>query len=145
MNIVEMWGKGKSRIEQGVIYSDGKYFPVYASSNSEYEAGSEESIDPFILKNPKWWFYYSISSKSRIGNNVLVAGGGPYEGEGFVALIDEKSSLIWVLHLEGCEVLEIETCFETEALVFGSNGYERNSFLVPYRNPEQFTFKQESM
>ena len=145
MNIVEMWKKGKSRVEQGVLYSDGTYFPVYDSSSSGYEAGAMESIAPYLMHEPEAWFYYSISSKRRIGNTLLVSGSGSYEGEGFVALLGENESLLWVLHLEGCESLEIETCFENEVLVFGSNGYEKNLFIVPYTNPEKFTYKQERM
>lgn len=145
MNIVEMWKKGKSRIEQGALYSDGTYFPVYNSSVSGYEVGAIERIAPYLVQEPDGWFYYSISSRHRIGNTVLVAGGGPYEGEGFVALLGENESPLWVLHLEGCEPLEIETCFENEAMVFGCNGYEKNSFIIPYANPEKFSYKQERM
>ena len=140
-----MWKKGKSRIDQGVLYSDGTYFPVYNSSISGYEIGAITSIAPSLVQEPGGWFYYNISSRRRIENTLLVAGGGSYEGEGFVALLGENESLLWVLHLEGCEPLEIETCFENEALVFGSNGYEKNTLIVPYANPEKFTYKQERM
>ena len=145
MNIVEPWKKGKSRIEQGVIYFDGTFFPVYQSANSGYEVGAKENIAQHILQEPEGWFYYDVSSKSRLGNKMLIAGSGSYEGEGFVALLDENESLLWVLHLEGCEALEIEACLENEAVVFGSNGYELNSFLVPYNKPEAFTFKKKRM
>jgi hypothetical protein len=139
MNIDEMWKKGKIRIEDGVLYSDGTFFPISGSPKSGYVIEKNESIFPLIENNPSNWFFYSVSSKQFNSKYNFVAGSGGYEGEGFVAALEKNGSLVWVIHLIDSECLEIEYCSEYELYVSGSEGYIKNSFVIPFEAPELFT------
>ena len=80
MNIIEqMWKKGRSRVEVGVIYQDGSYVPILGCSSIRYDLGEKISIEPLIQKEPDLWFYYSIVSRQLIGDRTVIAGGGSLE------------------------------------------------------------------
>ena len=145
MNIDELWKKGKLRLEEGVLYSDGTFFPISGSPKSGYVVEKKENILPLIENNPKNWFFYSISSKLFNSKFDFVAGSGGLEGEGFVAALEKNGSLAWVVHLMDSEYLEIESCSEHELFVSGSDGYRKNTFIIPFEIPELFTHTLTNM
>ena len=134
-----MWKKGKARFDEGVLYSDGTFYPVFGSSDSNFAVGEKQSICPLIESEPNFWFYYQVSSELTSSKYNFVAGCGGLEGEGFVAALEKDGSLFWYIFLTASECLEIESCSDSELYVSGSDGYFKNSFTIPFDSPELFT------
>src|SRR5438128_3722290 len=98
------WEKEECRFENGIFFPDDTV-PLLAGSPSEgYRASVRQPLQALMEANPEGWTYLEPVCSAEDQSLLMVGGGGSYEGDGFVALLNASPrTLIWLLHLSGVE------------------------------------------
>jgi len=99
--ISELWAQELLPIKDAIYFSDGrafsykiKYYPIPSVEKSELF-----DFNDFYNKNKEEVTSFDIMKNLRLSNGCYCCvGEGSYGSEGFVAYLDEKKILIWVLY-----------------------------------------------
>jgi hypothetical protein len=136
--IVSQWAKGLCRVENGIFYDNDTYVLV-SITNAGSSVGERCSIDGLQQESPKAWssFYANPNCEVTIDHLCFLGGGGPWEGEGFLAVMDAHTQILrWVLHSSESEQF-VSLRVEHSTIYAESGEYPYNyHWRIPIENPE---------
>ncbi len=134
--------EGYCRVESGIFLSNDQTYRIYFAPKRGYYADNEEPLSALVAENgEQWWFETEARNKIKVGDLNAIVGGGPYEGEGFVALT-KRGKLQWIIHFESSEVFtEVEIA--NDFVIARANDYpHKNTLTVRIESPKEFTFSE---
>ena len=144
--VLDKWKVGQCRIENGIFFPNDEYIPLSNKVDDAISIGTRTPIQTLIDENPNYWANCDIACEYFTEEHIAIGGGGSWEGEGFVALIDNASQDIqWILQSEDIEI--VEKIVIEQGIIKASAlecGY-RISITIPVTNPEaaQITFTRD--
>ena len=101
------WNDGQCRLEDGIFFSDDSAILLSGSPTDGYTASGRTGLSPLLEEQPEGWTDIDEAAACRVeaGGVIVTAGGGAWEGEGFVAALRASDgALLWVLHLGESEI-----------------------------------------
>jgi hypothetical protein len=130
------WENEECRSEDGIFFPDDTAVLLAGSPSKGYQASGRQRLELLMESNPEGWTAVEPGCSTVHQTWLILGGGGSYEGDGFLAVVDAVSRrLIWLLHLAGVERF-------TEVLVNGSvlqavsEEYPlRHEWTVPLESP----------
>ncbi|MDQ8192677.1 hypothetical protein [Roseibacillus persicicus] len=140
--IKQQWSDGAGPNYSGLFFGDNTYRTALLNREEQtLEIGNIAAI-PLEMDFSDYGDYESGRLKCNAG--VLRWGGGPWEAEGWIALEDYESNLIWLLHLEDSEAFTQARC---EGLIIEAVAYQypvMNVFSIPAKDPHLAAVGQEA-
>lgn len=100
------WGDEQCRVEDGVFFPDDSVILLSGDPRAGYAASARTQLSSLLEADPEGWteIMEHIACRIEAGGVIVTAGGGAWEGEGFVAALRASDgALLWVLHLAGAE------------------------------------------
>jgi hypothetical protein len=139
MGVVSMkWDGHECRSEDGVLFSSDQFVSLTGSPQSGYRAGTSESLELLLSRGAGGWIEIDLRCRCRDDINMVIveAGGGFYEGEGFVAVISQLTGeLAWVLHLSDSEAFTAVSVDGAEVVALAEEYPIRNEYRIPLSEP----------
>ncbi|MDG3006116.1 hypothetical protein [Paludisphaera mucosa] len=132
------WERHECRSENGILYATGLFVPLVGSPEFGYQSGPPETLSSLLSRRAGEWIEVDTLCRSlEPGSGVVVeAGGGFFEGEGFVAVAGPPGGgLIWVLHLSNSEAFTAVAVDGSEIVAVAEEYPSRNEFRIPLREP----------
>ena len=134
------WEAHECRSEDGILFAAGQFVTLAGTPRGGYRCGSPEPIAALLSQGAGEWI--EVDPLCRFQDDasgvVVEAGGGPWEGEGFVAVVSLVSGeLVWVLHLSGSEVFTAVSVNEGVVVAVADEYPFRNEFLIPLNEPHR--------
>jgi hypothetical protein len=94
-------------MEDGIFFPDDSVILLSGSPRAGYTASARMELSLLLETDPEGWteLMEHLACCVEAGGIIATAGGGAWEGDGFVAALRASDgALLWVLHLEGAEV-----------------------------------------
>jgi hypothetical protein len=135
-----MWESRKCRSEDGVLFASDQFVRLAGGVQGGYRPGSPEPLSALLPRETVEWI--EVDPLCRFQDDAsgvtVEAGGGSWEGDGFVAVISLLSGeLIWVLHLSESEHFTTVTVNEGEVVALAEEYPFRNEFRIPLKAPHR--------
>ena len=128
------WKQGKCRIEDGIFFGDDR---VILFDDKEQ---SIKTLDQLVETKPGFWTELDIAAEyqSREYGVQVFAGGGSWEGEGFVAVSQlEDEQLLWLIHLSDSEAF-ISVKIQDDNIYAVSQEYPSHwEWIIPIYHPQK--------
>ena len=145
--IQEAWREEKCRIENGIFFADDTAIEISRNSEGVYAShGNRISLNDLISKNGGDW-YGHIYTLDAAKSDELVAkvGETAWEGGGFVALLETRGKLIWIIHLENSEGFTDVTFSNGKIMALATYYPHENTLEIPATSPQDFKFTERSI
>lgn len=101
--IVDLWNKDELPIKDGIYYAGGGCVELVVDAFPEpiIKKGEKFSLSDYLSRNPDDVTMIDAKGHIRLENGgYCEIGDGSYGSEGFIACLDEKNALKWVLYAE---------------------------------------------
>jgi len=134
------WEDRECRSEDGVLFASDQFVSLTGSPSDGYQTGSPEPLAALMSRGSGQWTEVDpLCRYQDYASGVVVeAGGGSWEGEGFVAVISLLSGeLVWVLHLSESEPFTAVNVNEGEVVALAEGYPFRNEYRIPLREPHR--------
>ena len=137
--VARQWNNRRCRIEAGIFFPDDTFVPLRPERQG-YARGDRVAIETLLARDPHGWFELDARATFRRDEVEVSCGGGPWEGEGFVATVAGVARvagdrLQWLLHLTDSEAF-VEVKIEGAMIVARSEEYPvRIDWTIPLDDP----------
>ncbi len=144
MNIFQSkWEEGYCRTEDGIFYPD-IYIPITYIKDILH-IGKQQPIQELYNKNPEMWcdIYSNPDCSFKSGGLSFFAGSSSWEGEGFVAVIESKTSTLrWIFHMSTSEKF-VSLKVKEGTIIATSREYPHAyEWRIPVNKPENLSVKE---
>ena len=98
------WNDEQCRVEDGIFFPDDSVILLSGNPRAGYAASAPIELSLLLEADPEGWteLMEHLSCRVEAGGIIATAGGGAWEGDGFVAALRASDgALLWVLHLAG--------------------------------------------
>jgi len=124
----------RCRIEDGIFFSNGEVILLQRAPDKGYAARGRTTVEQLEASDPDGWVDLDPSAVVEREGLVVAVGGGPLEGEGFVA-VAENGQVIWILHLASSEAFSAVR-LEGDCIVAVTDEYPyRAEWRIPLADP----------
>jgi hypothetical protein len=133
-----MWRRNRIRLEDGIFFSDDSWIPLTTGDDGRLKAGERTSLEEILESNPDGWTEVDPSAgcEASIGGLKVVGGGGAWDGEGFVALLDSTTLRpVWVLHVSTGSRFRTVAVADSMILAVSGEPPEGREWSIPVGNP----------
>lgn len=135
--ILDQWQQEHGPVAGGLFYSDDSYRP--ATFDTECRSLSISDRIPLPLELDFVDIGSYESGRLQCPHGVVRWGGGPWEGEGWIALQDLSGRLVWLLHIEDSEPFT-QARFESDIIEAVAYEYPvMTVFQIPVSAPHDAT------
>lgn len=134
------WEARECRSEDGVLFASDEFVTLVGDPRGGYRSGPLERLADLLSQDAGDWIEVDPSCRFRddTGGILVEAGGGSWEGEGFVAASSLHSGeLLWVLHLSGSEPFTAVAVVEGDVVAVAAEYPIRNEFRIPLKEPHR--------
>lgn len=132
------WESQECRSEDGIFFPDDTVILLAGSPSEGYHTSVRQPLHNLTVENPDGWTDTDIDPGCSVNHQslLIVGGGGSYEGDGFLAVVDASSRrLKWLLHLSGVERFT-EVRVDGSLLQAVSEEYPfRHEWTIPLESP----------
>jgi hypothetical protein len=137
----EQWKRGHSPVTEGLFYPDDSFRSAWLDRGSRLLSIGERQTLPSDVAFVDLGSYESGRLQCPFG--IIRWGGGPWEGEGWIALEDASGDLAWLLHLEDSEPFT-QARFESDIIEAVAYEYPQMTvFKIPVLAPHETTSTTE--
>jgi len=144
--IQDKWNEGQCRNEDGIFFANDEYIPLFWTA-SGVEVGERQTIQNIVHEHSDGLCNFYANCECSNEAYLALGGGGSWEGEGFVALIEKMNhKLMWILHLQDLEDVD-EIVIEGEFIKATATVYPRhNTLTISITQPQTvlFDFRYET-
>jgi hypothetical protein len=135
--IQSKWNEEECREEDGVFFPNDEYIPITRKADGEFHAGVRQSVQSIVDEEPDSWADVYAACEHSNDEYTVIGGGGSWEGEGFVALVQKSNrELSWILHLQNIENVT-EIVIEGEIIKATAVYYPHHNVLtIPISEPQ---------
>lgn len=134
--LIERWSAGQFRIEAGIFFADDRVVLLEGDPGAGYREAGRASLHDLAKEKPDDWAELELCCSAANDRVRVSAGGGSWEGEGYVALFDIASSrLSWLLHLDSSEVFTEIVLREAEVIVMSEDYPIAAVWRIPLADP----------
>jgi hypothetical protein len=130
------WEDEECRFEDGIFFSDDTFISLAGSYSQGYQAAVRQPLQSLMEANPDGWTALDPVCSAEYHSILIVGGGGSYESDGFLAVVDASTRrLVWLLHLSGVEPFT-EVRVDGSLLRATSAEYPfRHEWTIPLESP----------
>jgi hypothetical protein len=135
------WITRKCRSEDGVLFATDQFISLAGGPPVGYRSGSPEPLAALLSRGAGDWIEVETLCRFQDDSRGIIveAGGGGWEGEGFVAVSALFSGeLVWVLHLSESEPFKSVTLNDGEVVAIAEEYPFRIEFRIPLMEPHRF-------
>ncbi len=98
------WENEECRFEDGIFFPDDTIILLAGNPSKGYQASVRQPLHVLLEANPDGWTGIDPVVSAEYQSLLMIGGGGSYEGDGFLAIVDAATRrLVWLLHLSGVE------------------------------------------
>lgn len=139
------WDDEECRQEDAVFFADDTFISLSRSHPQSYQAAVRRPLQTLLEVDPDGWTTLDRVCSVEHDSMQIVGGGGSYEGEGFVAVVDATTQrLIWLLHLSGVERFTEVRANGSSLRAISAEYPFRHEWTIPFENPEALSVKSEN-
>lgn len=134
------WEVHECRSEDGVLYTTDLFVSLTGTPKVGYQPGPTEPLAVLLSRGTGDWIEVDPQCRFQddAGEIVVEAGGGSFEGEGFVAVTRlPGNKFVWMLHLSNPEPFTSVTVDGSEVVALAEEYPYRNEFRIPLSEPHR--------
>ena len=142
--VQDKWHSWECRDEDGVFFPNDEYIGLSFDAAGLTHTTARVPVETLIDKTPDGWTDIDAACECSNDQYTVMGGGGSWEGEGWVALVEkENRELKWLLHLSDSEAIT-ELTLEGEVVRAVATYYPFRSILkIPITRPETLSIIRE--
>ena len=126
-------------MDSGIFYADDTFSPTSFSPGRERIDVGERRPIPSSMQEAAYADYEAGRFDCDAG--IVRWGGGPWEGEGWIALEEVSGDLIWLMHFEDSEAFT-QARFEAGSLEAVAYEYPSTTiYLIPALRPDEVSLE----
>lgn len=137
-----MWRRNRIRLEDGIFFADDTWIPLTMNDEGSMVAGERLALEQILEDNPDGWAEADPAPGCEAVSGTLraIGGGGAWEGEGFVALLEGGSGkLVWLLHLSSAERFRSMEIRGDVLVAVSEEPPNRLEWTIPLTEPERIS------